>query len=41
MVRALLVGTVAGFTLFAAIAYAFICGWPIPLLDQDFGSDFS
>lgn len=41
MIRAITIGTAAGLTLAAAIAYAFICGWPIPIIDQDFGSDFS
>lgn len=41
MIRAIAIGTVAGLALSMAIAYAFICGWPVPILDQDFGSDFS
>lgn len=43
MIRALAAiaaGSATGIILSAAIAYAFVSGWPIPLLDQDFGPDF-
>lgn len=41
MIRAVVIGTGVGIAVFTAVAYAFVCGWPIPILDQDFGSDFS
>lgn len=41
MIRAAVIGATVGIAVSVAVAYAYAAGWPIPILDQDFGNDFT